>query len=238
MEPDRVLMNFYAADGHEQTRTLKTLPAGRLEPKPLYLLTSKNSYSAAEEFAAHVKNFKLGTTVGEGTGGGGNNNVYFATPQGFVVSISVGRAIHAVTGKGWEGEGIAADVVVPVRAALNAAHLEALKALRGKAPAEDQAKLDWTIELLQAKMNPRAVPKDQLAVYAGAYGNERSVVERGDKLYWQFGPSEYELLPLGPDLFVMDSPSATRVKFDRAGDKVTGATARFQAGNTSTFPRT
>jgi hypothetical protein len=130
MEPGRHLMTFYSKEGSTQSKTLGQLAARRLEPKPLLLLISKATFSAAEEFAAHVKHFKLGTIIGEASGGGGNNNTLVGTREGFLVSVSSGRAIHAATGKSWQGEGIAPDIKVPAAKALEVAELSALERTR------------------------------------------------------------------------------------------------------------
>ena len=237
MDADKRLMNFYSAGGNQESRTLKTLAAGRLETRPLYLLTSKGSFSAAEEFAAHVKNFKLGTIVGETTGGGGNNNVLLPTPHGFVVSVSMGQAIHAATGKSWEGEGIVADVLVPGPKALDAAHMEALKTLKAAATPQDQKKFNWIIETLEAKLRPTQIPAADQQHYTGRYGEQRSVVARDGKLFWKFGPGEWELLPMGSERFGLVSGPPLRLKFDRDGAKVISVTEIFQSGKTDTFTR-
>ena len=71
-----------------------------------------------EEFADHVSAFKFGTLVGETTGGGGFRNTFVPLPGGLVMSVSIGRAVHMVTGKDWEGAGVSPDVNVPPAEAL------------------------------------------------------------------------------------------------------------------------
>lgn len=237
MEPDKTLMKFYSARGNNETKTLKTLPAGRLEPKPLYLLTSKGSFSAAEEFAAHVKNFKLGTLVGETTGGGGNNNEFFPTPQGFVVSISYGRAEHPATGRSWEGEGIVADVQVPASAALDRAHMEALKTLRDTADPQDRKGFSWAIEALEARMKPMPLPAAAQQAFVGSYAGKRKVVAREDKLFWQLDGAEWEMLPMSQDLFGLTSGPPLRLRFTRDGNGITGVSEVWQSGKEDIFPK-
>src|SRR5205809_7270344 len=88
------------------------LAAPRMAGKPLYVLTSGGTGSAAEEFAYHVKMFKLGTLVGETTAGAANNDTIYPIAPGFVASISTGRAIHPVSHDNWEGTGVAPDIAI------------------------------------------------------------------------------------------------------------------------------
>ena len=151
LDPGQKLMTYQM--GPERTSESRTgpVPAGKLPAKSLYLLTSGKSASAAEEFAAHIKNFKLGKLVGATTAGAGHRNALFGTPEGFVISVSVGTAIHPVTGTGWEGTGVVADMVVPVSDALDAAHADALKDLVAKATGAQKAELQKALDALAAK---------------------------------------------------------------------------------------
>jgi len=190
MDPNQKLMDYrLAGEAPSESRTEK-VPGSKLD-RPLYVLTSPGSASASEEFAAHVKNFKLGKLVGATTAGAGNRNSIYGTREGFVVSVSVGTALHPVTKAGWEGTGFAPDIAVPPPVALYAAHLDALKSLREKAAPQEQASLDWTIQALQAKVRPVKLPKELLAAYAGSYG-ERSVREREGRLFWLLGSQEWD----------------------------------------------
>jgi hypothetical protein len=151
MDPGQKLMTYrIGPEGTSESRT-GTVPAGKLPARPLYLLTSPRSASAAEEFASHIKNFKLGKLVGATTAGAGHRNSLFGTPEGFVISVSVGTAIHPVTNTGWEGTGVAPDVEVPVADALDAAHADALKGLLAKATGPQKVELQKALDALTAK---------------------------------------------------------------------------------------
>jgi hypothetical protein len=129
MPPGEKLMTYrMGPSGTSEIRTI-SVPAGVLPEKPLYVLIGPQTASASEEFAAHVKNFKLGTLVGATTAGAGHRNALFGTPDGFVVSVSVGTALHPVTNAGWEGTGVAPDISVPPAEALAAAERDAAERL-------------------------------------------------------------------------------------------------------------
>jgi C-terminal processing protease CtpA/Prc len=103
---------------------------GALYPdKPIYVLTAKRTFSAAEEFVYDLKAAGRATLVGETTGGGANPaNRPVPLSYGLRVFIPNGRVEHPTTHSNWEGVGIAPDIVVPVDQALTTAYGKALAA--------------------------------------------------------------------------------------------------------------
>src|SRR5260370_34148345 len=57
-------------DSTNQYWTLPYVPGKRLDGKPAYVLTSKQTFSGAEEFSYNLKNLKRATIIVEPTGGG------------------------------------------------------------------------------------------------------------------------------------------------------------------------
>ena len=127
---DRLLFNtFYE---REEDRTLQFwtspyVPGPRLHGKPVYVLTSPRTFSAAEEFAYDIQTHKLGTIVGAVTGGGAHPGGMYRVHDHFMVFVSTGRAVNPVTKSNWEGVGIKPDIAVKPGEALKVAHVEALK---------------------------------------------------------------------------------------------------------------
>jgi retinol-binding protein 3 len=101
--------------------TLETVPAPRLVNVPVYVLTSKRTFSAAESFTFGLRVTGRATVVGELTGGGGHFGGPVKLPHGFEMFLPVGRAYDPRTGKGWEAEGLRPDIEVPYAQALDAA---------------------------------------------------------------------------------------------------------------------
>ncbi|MES2297290.1 MAG: S41 family peptidase [Pseudomonadota bacterium] len=97
--------------------------------KPVYILTSKETFSAAEEFAYNLKYLKRAVIVGDTTGGGANPGGRFTFGKNFGGFIPTGRAINPVTQTNWEGAGVQPDVAVPADRALITAQWLATKAL-------------------------------------------------------------------------------------------------------------
>jgi retinol-binding protein 3 len=89
--------------------------------KPVYVLTSNRTFSAAEEFSYNLKNLKRATIVGEVTGGGANTGEVFRIDERFSIFIPTGRAINPITKANWEGVGVKPDIEVPRSQALSVA---------------------------------------------------------------------------------------------------------------------
>lgn len=95
--------------------------------KEVYILTSKRTFSAAEEFSYNLKNLKRATIVGETTGGGAHPGTSFRLHDHFSAFISTGRAISPITKTNWEGTGVKPHIAVSKEKALKTAHAIALK---------------------------------------------------------------------------------------------------------------
>ena len=116
------------------------------ESKPVFVLTSNRTFSAAEEFTYNLKNLKRATIVGETTGGGAHPGGVRRITDHFGIWVPAGRAINPVTKTNWEGTGIEPDIKVTAASALDTAHLEALRRLREAASdARRQEQLDRAI---------------------------------------------------------------------------------------------
>jgi hypothetical protein len=110
--------------------TLPYVPGTRYAGKPVYVLTSRRTFSAGEEFTYNLQNLKRATIVGETTGGGAHPGGGHPINEHFVVWVPTGRAINPISKTNWEGTGVKPDIEVPAYLALKTAHLEALKKLQ------------------------------------------------------------------------------------------------------------
>ena len=120
------------------------------EKKPVFVLTSSRTFSAAEEFTYNLKNLKRATIVGETTGGGAHPGGVQRITQHFGIWLPNGRAINPITKTNWEGVGIEPDVKVESAQALQAAHLAALRRIReGANDDRHRQQLDAAIAALE-----------------------------------------------------------------------------------------
>jgi len=88
---------------------------------PIYVLTSKTTFSGGEEFAYDVQNLKAATLIGEVTGGGANPQGGVPLGPSLMASIPFGRAENPVTKTNWEGKGVKPEVEVAASEALKVA---------------------------------------------------------------------------------------------------------------------
>jgi len=203
-----------------QSRALNHVPAGRLRGKPMYVLIDGGVASAAEEFAYHVQQFKLGELVGARTAGGANNNRLVPIAPGFILSVSIGRPVHAVSNSNWEGVGIAPSAEAAPAQALDVAQSLALRRLAG-APSVDPAILaeyDWALAAVEARLRPVTVSAKELRALAGRYG-EVTVTFR-DRGLWVARPNREprRLAPLTAEgLFALEGVDVLRVRFTAKG---------------------
>jgi retinol-binding protein 3 len=123
-------------DVTEQFWTDPYVPGKRLDGRPAFVLTSKNTFSGGEEFTNNLKVLKRATIVGETTGGGAHPVRPHRITDNFAIGVPFARAINPVTHTNWEGTGVEPDVKVSAADALNTAKkLAAEKIDSAKAPA-------------------------------------------------------------------------------------------------------
>ncbi|MBQ5949898.1 S41 family peptidase [Massilia sp. ST3] len=97
------------------------------QKKDVLILTSKETFSAAEDFSYALKNLKRATVVGETTGGGAHPGDDRRLSPHFSVFMPLGRPISPVTQSNWEGVGVTPDIIVPAKEAFRTAQLSILK---------------------------------------------------------------------------------------------------------------
>lgn len=115
----------------EQSWTLPYVPGGRWSTeKPVYVLTSKRTASAGEEFAYDLQQLKRATIIGEATWGGANPGLTMGIDEHFSIFIPTGAAVNPISKTNWEGDGVKPDVVINPAVGLETArHLAVEKLL-------------------------------------------------------------------------------------------------------------
>jgi C-terminal processing protease CtpA/Prc len=122
------LNDLVERDGkHTEFWTLKKVDGPRFLNKDIYILTSKRTGSAAEEFAYDLKNLKRATVIGEPTWGGANPGGVYRLNDHFGVFVPHAHAESPVTHANWEGTGVMPDVPVDPKDGLDVAYQMALK---------------------------------------------------------------------------------------------------------------
>ena len=155
---------YWRDDGStHQWWTLPYTPGPRFGgTKPVYVLTSADTFSGAEELCYNLKTRGRATLVGERTGGGANPGGEYRIDTHLKAAVPSGRAINPVTGTNWEGTGVTPDIEVPADAAFDAAYrlaLDHVLALPATGPRR---------EVAGEAARARAALGDQLEVTAGS----------------------------------------------------------------------
>ncbi|MDH5825024.1 S41 family peptidase [Luteimonas sp. RD2P54] len=89
--------------------------------KPVYLLTSPRTFSAAEAFTYDLQALGRVTVVGEPSGGGANPFEYRGVGRALVLWLETERSVNPLTGGNWQTVGVQPDVAVPAGKALETA---------------------------------------------------------------------------------------------------------------------
>ena len=113
--------------------TLPSVPGGKYAG-PVYVLTSGETFSAAEGFAYTLQTRRRAVVVGEKTPGAVHPVKYRPLGTHVGVLVPAGRYVDALTGADWTG-GVKPDVPVPAAQALTRAHVLALESLIAAEPA-------------------------------------------------------------------------------------------------------
>ena len=130
-----LLLNTIYSRFNDNTLDLRTIEVqGKKRPNvPVYILTSSNTFSAAEDFPYTMQSLKRAKIIGEITRGGAHPTRYFPVANGFGVSIPVARSINPITKTNWEGIGVLPDLKVDADDALEKAiELAKIKAIEYK----------------------------------------------------------------------------------------------------------
>jgi hypothetical protein len=142
-------------DNTEEFWTHETVAGTRYgSQKYVYVLTSRSTFSGAEEFAYNLQNLKRATIVGETTGGGAHPTQFHRINDHFGIGVPFARAINPITKTNWEGTGVTPDVVVDASLALKTAHLAAAERLLARSePLPRKRELEQLIETLRHELD-------------------------------------------------------------------------------------
>ena len=124
--------SFYRRDEDRTSEvwTLPYVPGKRYGDKPVYILTSKKTFSAGELFAYAFKNMGRAEVIGERTEGGANPGYYHQVTKHIQLFIPNGRSISPYTNTNWEGTGVEPDIEVSADNAYSIAYEKALKKVK------------------------------------------------------------------------------------------------------------
>jgi len=221
--PRKHLNTFFYKDKDKSTQywTYTLLPGKRLDKIDLYILTSQNTFSAAEEFSYNLKHMKRATVIGEQTGGGAHDNKFVILTDQFMMSLPFARAYNRITKTNWEGVGVEPDVKVVSNKALDTAKLLAVKKLFEKEEdPEFKAYYSWGYDIFKTMLNPKKIKLDILKTYVGTFGPRR-ITLKGESLFYQReeGPM-MKMIPINQNMFMFKELDYFRLKIVKKDNKI------------------
>jgi hypothetical protein len=238
--PRKHLNSFSYRDPEKLTQywTYTYLPGRRLDQIDLYLLTSRRTFSAAEEFVYNLKNMKRATIVGEATGGGAHDNRFVILSDGFMMSLPFARAVNPVTRANWEGIGVEPDVEVAREAALETALAMASTRLAEREDDQHrQSYYRWFRESYRAARSPVTLDDERQRSYVGTYGPRTVTLEDGVLFYQREDRPRLKMVPMGEGWFGLEGIDFFRLRFLEEGDRVVAVEGRDPNGVTDTHAR-
>ncbi len=229
------LNNFYwrPTDRNSQTWTLPHVSGTRSPNTPVYVLTSRGTFSAAEEFSYNLKNLERATLVGETTGGGAHPGGSVVATDRFMVWVPTGRAINPITNTNWEGTGVSPHIKTAAADALDTAYTKALKSLIKNSKEERlKAFYEWPLAELRIKTNPVTIDAKSLKAFTGSYGPRMISFENGKLFYQRGSGTKYELLPYSNNEFILKGLDSFRIRFLAEGNTIVALQGLYDNGGT------
>jgi len=107
--------------------SLAWVPGSRYLDRPVYLLTSHETFSGGEDFCYTLQAQGRAQVIGETTGGGAHPTRTMPISETMAVSVPFARSVNPVTGTNWQGTGVVPDTEVPADQAYDVAYGQALR---------------------------------------------------------------------------------------------------------------
>lgn len=123
-----LLSDFYQRETETKTQlySFEKVTGKRSTNKPVYILTSKQTFSAAEAFAYTLKHLDKAVVVGEITKGGANRTKRVNLNDDFTLSLPYIQSIHPITKTNWEGKGVKPTIETNEKEAFAYAYIDAI----------------------------------------------------------------------------------------------------------------
>jgi len=193
-------------DHDEQAWTYGYVPGPRFPKHPVYVLISRATFSAAEDFSYNLQQQGRVTVIGEQTKGGAHPVEFHRFPDLFLeLAIPNAYSENPVSGGNWEDSGVVPDLEVSAEDALLAAHEKALETLIQRAPDDDDRRYrQWALESVRLRKRPYEPSSDSLEACVGEYTNAVRIERIGDALTFSWSGRTYALTPLSEHRFELD----------------------------------
>lgn len=134
-EPGRPLFEIRPRTGTGRLYLTESVSPGlRNGQRPVYVLTSNQSFSGGEGLAFVLQDMKRALVIGEVTAGAANPGRAYSINDTFEIHVSNGQLLTSQSRLNWEGRGVTPDVPVPAADALRVAYQRAIDDLLARTP--------------------------------------------------------------------------------------------------------
>jgi C-terminal processing protease CtpA/Prc len=248
------LNSFYhrATNTTSEMFTIPNLKGNKMPEIPVYVLTSKETFSAAEALAYDLQSLKRATIIGEVTAGGANAGNTAIVTQLFTLFLPSEKTINPITKTNWEVVGVIPDVITTANNALEKAHIIALENLvksvkniensnknntNNSRNNKEKELYQWTLDVVKAKQNLIQIPSEKLKSFVGVYGVRTLSIENNTLYYQRAGKPKIKLIPLNENTFVLSTTPDIKIKMISENNKITAILMTYQDGGQDNYER-
>ncbi len=160
--------------------------------KPIYILTSRNTYSAAEGFAYILQTLKNAKVVGNITSGGAHLTRSFSLGKGFVGFIPYLRSENIKTNTDWEGTGIIPDLKSTDESPLGMAQRDILENQLLKAGNQaEKNKINWLLNYYKSKSAKIVLDPAEIKNFVGRFAEFEVSLTDGQLMFRDVNQPNY-----------------------------------------------
>lgn len=198
----------------------KEITNGLVLSMPVYMLTSRRTFSAAEGLAYTLQSFQKAVIVGDTTRGGAHLTRSFSLGNGFVGFIPYQRGENIITKTDWEGIGVIPQIVAEESNSLMKTQTEILlKKLNTLTNEEEKRKVNWLINYYKSKDSKLELKTTEIEKFVGRFA-EFEITQVGNELLWKDvnnHKTANKLIPITSTLFQFLQDYQVEFLFDEKG---------------------
>ncbi|MEL7119496.1 MAG: S41 family peptidase [Bacteroidota bacterium] len=223
--------------------TLKKVNGKKYLDKPVYILTSSRTGSAAESIAHIIKHSARGKIIGEASYGAGYMGDDYNLDHQYHVLVSYASGKHPNAKRNWEATGVIPDIKIAADQAFTKAHFIAIKDLLTEFQNNDlisdfrKKRLQWELSRLELLPEKRKLSLQEQNAFVGTYGDKKILQEENNlfiEIIVNLKPLKYKLIALANDQFLIQGRESYRLSFARNNKGEVTSLKYYSVNKTST----
>jgi hypothetical protein len=188
---------------------------------PVYILTSRHTFSGAEDFSYGMQSVKRAVILGDTTGGGAHPVGPFPVGLGFVADIPFARSLNPYTNTDWEGSGVIPNIPVASEALETAEKAIFNKLISNAANDQEKRRAQWLLNDLLARQSEEIRDSVALSTYTDTYQGGLVFYINRSVLYCRNAERDnrvFKLFSISGNKFVLDENVQVEFKKDDKGN--------------------